>query len=409
MNAAISAVRPGRRRTAPPRSPARVMVLVDTLAAGGAERVAVDFASNVNRRAYEPHVVATKTGGPLEEQLVAAGIPYTVLGRHRRLAPRPALRALELARGSDLIHSHLFGNNVWGALLSRSAGIPLVAHEHNRVGRHVWSERAFDRLLIGSTADYVLCVSDQVGRPLIAAGVDRTKIEVLPNGVALDDVLSRADARRELGLASTDVVIGCVASLRPEKAHDVLLRGFALIRARSPAPRLCIVGDGAERARLETYASTLGIQDRVLWAGERRNAGRLVSAFDVAVLCSRSEGLPLSALEAMAGGTPLIASRAGSLPTLLDDGAGLLVETNDPVRLASAIELLLADKALALEFAQRARTVIAERYQLSTVVKRLEDIYERALAVRSRPGRHGERGGAVFVGTSKRLHRQDRA
>ena len=381
------------------------MVLVDTLAAGGAERVAVDLASNVDRRAYEPHVVATKKGGPLEERLVAAGLPYTVLGRHRRTAPRPALRALELARGSDLIHSHLFGNNVWGSLLSRSAGIPLVAHEHNRVGRHVWSERAFDRLLIGSTADVVLCVSDQVGRPLIAAGVDWRKIEVLPNGVALDDALSRVDARRELGLASTDVVIGCVASLRPEKAHDVLLRGFALLRAASSA-KLCIVGDGVERARLEAYATALGIEDRVLWAGERRNAGRLVSAFDVAVLCSRSEGLPLSALEAMAGGTPLIASRAGSLPTLLDEGAGLLVETDDAVGLASAIELLLADKELARAVAQRARAVIAERYELSTVVQRLEDVYERALAGRSGTRRRGARGRAVFVGPSKRLHRR---
>jgi glycosyltransferase involved in cell wall biosynthesis len=408
VSAATSAVHPGRRRTAPLR-PARVMVLVDTLAAGGAERVAVDLASNVDRRAYEPHVVATKKGGPLEERLVAAGLPYTVLGRHRRTAPRPALRALELARGSDLIHSHLFGNNVWGALLSRSAGIPLVAHEHNRVGRHVWLERVFDRLLIGSTADVVLCVSDQVGRPLIAAGVDRTKIEVLPNGVALDDALNRTDARQELGLASTEVVIGCVASLRPEKAHDVLLRGFALVHTASPAPRLCIVGDGAERARLETYAAKLGIADRVLWAGERRNAGRLMPAFDVAVLCSRSEGLPLSALEAMAGGTPLITSRAGSLPTLLGEGAGLLVETDDSVGLASAIELLLADKGLARELTHRARAVIADRYELSTVVKRLEDTYDRALAGRSRTRRHGARGSAVFVGPSKRLHRQDRA
>ena len=344
-----------------------------------------------------------KKGGPLEERLVAAGLPYTVLGRQRRTAPRPALRALELARGSDLIHSHLFGNNVWGALLSRSAGIPLVAHEHNRVGRHVWFEQTFDRLLIGRTAESVLCVSDQVGRPLVAAGVDATKIEILPNGVALDDALSRADARRELGLAKTDVVIGSVASLRPEKAHDVLLRAFALTRPRSAALRLCIVGDGVERERLESYASQLGVQDHVLWAGERRNAGRLMSAFDVAVLCSRSEGLPLSALEAMAAGTPLIASRAGSLPTLLDGGAGLLVETDDAEELAGAIELVLADKRLAREFAQRARAVVEEQYELSTVVARLEEVYARALAGR----RNGAPSSGVFVGPSKRLHRQN--
>ena len=379
------------------------MVLVDTLAAGGAERVAVELACRVDPVVYRPHVVATKKGGPLEERLRTAGVPYTVLGRRRRTAARPALRALELARRSDLIHSHLFGNNVWGALLSRSTGLPFVAHEHNRVGRHVRAERAFDRLLIGSTAHRILCVSDDVGRPLIAAGVDPAKIEVVPNGVPLDDALSRADARRELGLAKTDVVIGCVASLRPEKAHDVLLDAFALISASSSATRLCIVGDGAERERLVALASRLGIQHGVLWAGERRDAGRLVSAFDVAVLCSRSEGLPLAALEAMAAGTPLVASRAGSLPTLLEDGAGVLVEPDDAHGLARAIDRLLADRGLARDLAQRARAVIEERYELSAIAKRVEEIYDRALTAQ---GRNGPRGAVRFATPSKRLHRQ---
>jgi hypothetical protein len=112
------------------------MVLLDTLAAGGAERVAVDLACRVDRTAYDPHVVATKRGGPLEEQLLAAGVPCTVLGRRRRTSVRPTLRALRLAQESDLIHSHLFGNNVWGALLAQTTGVPLLAHEHNRARRH---------------------------------------------------------------------------------------------------------------------------------------------------------------------------------------------------------------------------------------------------------------------------------
>src|SRR5262245_38720349 len=104
------------------------MVLIDTLAAGGAERVAVELACALDPAAYAPHVVVTKRGGPLEERLAAAGVPYRVLGRKRRSSPGPLAVALRLARGSDLIHSHLFGNNVWGALLARAARVPLVAH-----------------------------------------------------------------------------------------------------------------------------------------------------------------------------------------------------------------------------------------------------------------------------------------
>src|SRR5262249_39229465 len=132
-----------------PRRAARVMVLLDTLAAGGAERVAVELACGLDRERYEAHVVVTKRGGPLQGPMLRSGVPYTILGRRRRTSPGPAKRAFELARRSDLIHSHLFGNNVWGALLARAASIPLLAHEHNRVGRHARFEQELDRYVIG--------------------------------------------------------------------------------------------------------------------------------------------------------------------------------------------------------------------------------------------------------------------
>jgi glycosyltransferase involved in cell wall biosynthesis len=357
------------------------MVLLDTLAAGGAERVAVDLACLVDRAAYDPHVVATKRGGPLEEQLIEAGIPCTVLGRRRRTSVRPTLRALRLARGSDLIHSHLFGNNVWGALLAQTTGVPLLAHEHNRAWRQTRFEPILDRHLIGRTAHRILCVSEEVARSLRAEGVEPGRIEIVRNGVRLDRPLPPAAARSELGLSDEDMVVGAVASLRPEKAHDVLLRGFAvLVGGGRPALRLCLVGDGTERSRLQALARQLGIESRVVWAGERRDAARLVSAFDVAVLCSRSEGLPLAALEAMVAGTPLIATRVGTMPELLEGGAGLLVDPDDSAGLAEAIAELLENRERARELARRARSVIADGYDLGSVVRRVEGIYRGALS-----------------------------
>jgi glycosyltransferase involved in cell wall biosynthesis len=365
---------------------ARVLVLLDTLAAGGAERVAVDLACRVDRAAYDPHVVATKRGGPLEEQLIAAGVPCTVLGRRRRTSVRPTVRALRLAQQSDLIHSHLFGNNVWGALLAQATGVPLLAHEHNRAVRHTRFEPLLDRRLIGRTAYRILCVSEAVAASLRAEGVDPGRIEIVRNGVRLDGPLPSAAARSELGLSDDAVVVGTVASLRPEKAHDVLLRGFAaLAGGGSPALRLCLIGDGAERSRLQALARALGIERRVVWAGERRDAARLVSAFDVAVLCSRSEGLPLAALEAMVAGTPLVATRVGIMPELLEGsglegGAGLLVDPDDSAGLARAITALLENRERARELARRARSVIADGYDLGSVVRHVEGIYRSALS-----------------------------
>ncbi len=363
----------------------RVLVLVDVLGLGGAESLAVELAAGVDPRRYRTFVVATKRGGPLEDSLRAAGVPYVVLGRRCRSSGRAAFRLLRLARASDLIHSHLFGNNVWGALAARVAGVPLLAHEHNRVGRHSRLEPLLDRLLIGPTAYRVLCVSEAVGEALVTAGFPPRKIEVIPNGIRLEDTVPRDLARRELGLPDDARVIGIVASLRPEKAHDLLLEAFAdLIRDGRPQLVLCVVGDGPERHRLQGLARRLGIAEAVLWAGERPGARRLMSAFELSVLCSRSEGLPLAALEAMAAGVPVVATRVGSIPDLLADGGGLVVEQGDRHGLADALATLLDDPALAHTVGATGRARVVARHDLRTTIARIESLYDEALAPEGR-------------------------
>ncbi|HEY4346974.1 MAG TPA: glycosyltransferase [Gaiellaceae bacterium] len=362
-------------------------MLLDTLAAGGAERLAVDLACGVDRSAYHPHVLATKRGGPLEDRLERAGVTYTILGRRRRTSARPAIRALAFGRSTDLIHSHLFGNNVWGALLARAAGVPLLVHEHNRVGPHTRFDSLLDRQLIGGVAHRILCVSDSVARPFVDIGLAPEQIQIVPNGVRLDAALPFVAARRELGLPASATVVGSVASLRPEKGHDVLLHAFAGLLRQPAAPSdllLCLVGDGSERARLEGLARSLDLAERVLFAGERPDAARLAGAFDVAVVASHSEGLPLAVLEAMAAGAPLVATRVGALPELLGGGAGLLVPPADHVALCRAVGLLLAERVLASELAGRARKRVSERHDLQATVVQIERAYDAALTASPR-------------------------
>ncbi|MCW2925190.1 MAG: Poly(glycerol-phosphate) alpha-glucosyltransferase [Thermoleophilia bacterium] len=358
------------------RGPIRVTTMVDSLLAGGAERVAVELACGLDRGRFEPHVLVTRGDGPLRDLLDRAGVPVTMLDRAgaRDVAPwRIAHR--HLAEHADVLHAHKFGSNAWGSLLARTARVPLVAHEHNFSQEPSRSRRLLDRGWIARTASRVVCVSESVADVERACGVPDRLIEVVPNGVRLDGALPRDAARAELGLTGSSFTVGIVGRLRPEKAHEVLLEAIADLARSGRDVRLCVVGDGPRRAELGLLAAKLGIANRITWAGERRDAARLASAFDAGVIASHWEGLPLAALETMAAGVPLVATQVGGLPTLLEGDAGLLVPPADPAALAAALESLLLDPSRASALARAGRRRISERYSFEGMVRRIEGIY----------------------------------
>lgn len=357
----------------------RLMVLIDTLAMGGAERVAVELVCGLDRRRFAPHVVVTRSTGPLQQQLHAADVPVTVLGRRRRLSLVAYRRARRIARSCDLIHSHKFSSNVWGALLARTSGRPLIAHEHNWSGTPSRLRSFLNRRWIAPVTSQFACVSAPVARQLIGDAVPASKIRVLRNAVPLDQPVSRSAARRELRISPTAFVVGIVARLRPEKNHELLLQATARLVADKREVTVCAVGDGPRRAYLERLAKEFGVADRLVWAGERRTAGRLVTAFDIAVLCSAWEGLPLAALEAMAAGVPLIATAVGGLPDLLADGAGLLVPPGDAEGLAAAIATLHAAPDTAARIAAAGRRRAHDRHDPASTLATLDKMYAEAI------------------------------
>ncbi|WP_238342087.1 glycosyltransferase [Actinopolymorpha rutila] len=354
------------------------MVLIDTLATGGAERVAVDLACGVDRRRFAPHVVVTRETGPLQQQLDAADIPVTVLGRRRRLSLVAYRRARRAAQGCDLIHAHKFSSNVWGALLARMSRRPLIVHEHNWSGTPSRLRSFLNRRWIAPVTSHFVCVSAPVAHQVVGDGVPAHKVHVLPNAIPPGRPMARRAARQELGLPATAFVVGIVARLRPEKNHELLLRAAARLVTAHQAVTICAVGDGPRRAFLETLAEDLGIADHLVWAGERRDAGRLAAAFDISVLCSTWEGLPLVALEAMAAGVPVIATAVGGLPELLADGAGVLVPPGDADCLVSAIATLRATPDLAARIGAAGRRRVRDQHDLPSTVARLDSMYAEA-------------------------------
>jgi L-malate glycosyltransferase len=243
-----------------------------------------------------------------------------------------------------------------------------------------------DRVLMEFTRR-VIAVSSSHARHLSdCEGVDRGRIAVIENGVDLETwpVVSRASrraARAALGIDDETPVVLVVAGLRPEKAHDVLLGAVARLKSDGRRVRVLLAGDGEQRGPLTSLAQSLGVGGDVEFLGVRRDVARLLHASDVAVLPSVTEALPLALLEAMAAGTPVVASAVGSVPELVHDGeTGLLTRAGDPLSLARGIGYILDDGAQTERIRTQARALVEARYSIDATARRYQDLFDDVMA-----------------------------
>ncbi len=372
----------------------RVVLLIDYLSpTGGGERLAMQIALRLDPERFQRTLCVSRwddaglaaTGVPEAiTQLEEAGVELMRLERDSPLdllAWRPLWKRMR-AGEVDVVHAHKFGSNVWAAALARTAGVPVViTHEHN------WSydgqsyRRFLDRELIARRSDAFMAVSNENLRRMIEdEGIDPAKLMFVANGVPHlnGTAVSGESLRAELGIAPTDPVIGTVAVLRKEKAVHLLVQAAAELVPAFPDLKVLVAGGGPEREGLEALARELGVADSFRWLGMRSDVPRVIEAFDVAVLSSIWEGSPLSVMEFMQAGKPVVATRVGGVPELIDDGVtGLLVEPGDASGFADAIARLLRDPELRAEAGRRARERQQNEFDLDLMVGRLETVYER--------------------------------
>lgn len=240
--------------------------------------------------------------------------------------------------------------------------------------------------LLTRWTDGFIGVADSHGKHLVEQErFPAHKVYVIPNGVEVARFHPLRDGtavRDELRIARTTPVAGIVAALRPEKNHELFLRAAARVRDRIPPARFLIVGDGAERDRLERLAAELKLTDAVCFLGNRDDIPDVLAALDVFVLTSKIEANPVSILEAMASGKPVIAPRVGSISESLDDGrTGFLTEPDNLRQVADRMIELLCNRELARRMGQAGRAAAVERWSLERMVKGYEglivEIYRR--------------------------------
>jgi glycosyltransferase involved in cell wall biosynthesis len=359
----------------------RILLVVDSLDVGGAERHVTDLALALHARGHRV-VVACATGGPLLHELESAGISIRVLCdravKHRIdfLFARRLRRVLR-AGAFDLVHTHLYASTIAASLATIGMGCALVVTVHSE-GK--W-QRRIARAVSGRmyrSADALVAVSEPIAQQLTARHrVARERTVVIANALYLPAPASTTELPSWCGAG---LVVGVVCRLHRDKGVDVLLDAMARVLARRPDVQTVVVGDGPQRDHLQRKACVLGLRDRVRFLGCRHGARSLISTFDLLIVPSRTEGSPIVVLEAMAAGVPVVASRVGGIPDQIRHGVdGLLVPADNARELAKAIEQLLSQPATRREFAAEGRRHVAHQFAYRNLLNGMECVYAQAL------------------------------
>jgi glycosyltransferase involved in cell wall biosynthesis len=361
-----------------PLSVAHVVLSLDL---GGLERVVLDLIRQSEALGQVPSVICVDRRGQLAETAEALGAWVISLDKGPGLKLRAmgsfdrVLRDLR----PDVIHSHQIGALFYAGPVARKWGIPVVHTEHGKHFpgslKHNWLGR-----IAGTFANRFLCVSNEIADLIVRTGVARrSRVGFQANGI---DVRSfrpippdeRPALRNSLGLPTGGVVIGTAGRLAEIKRYDRLISSFAALKANTPELSLVFVGDGPLKAELEAQAASLGLAGTVFFAGYQSDPRPYLQAMDVFALTSRSEGMPLSVLEAWASELPVVVPNVGGLPDMVADGeTGLLVDASDEPSLVAAFRRLIEDPALGRRLGEQGRELALASYD----VKAMAEAYDR--------------------------------
>lgn len=364
--------------------PQRLLEVLYSFDSGGSERLGVALAQGLAARGWDVTVAATHSAnGPVRDALEAAGIACHGLDieSRGRLARRWAIFRLCRRLQPDVLHAqhiHMLMLAYWPARLAGVRRFVVSEHSDRRLRERPGLRRRLRRY--ARRVSQITVIHDELARYLVEdVGIAAERVQVIVNGV---DAERFAPAPRNevlryaLGAEPGDVLVGCVARLDPVKDHDTLLRAFALLRESQldARVRLVLVGEGEERCRIEALARSLGIDSRITLLGDRADIDRLMPQFDILALASRTEGLPMVLLEAMACGIPCVATSVGGIPGLFAGGAGELVSPGDTQELAEKLAALCADAGYREGLGRHARASVLAGHRQTDMVAAYEAV-----------------------------------
>jgi len=361
----------------------RVVELLATGTNGGAQEHLFSLLSRLDRGRYDASVIAL-SGGSAVRKLQRAGFPVTVVDDPDDAIATGVVATILADVNPDVIHNHMYRAELVGTRAAIALGEAghrrpyIVSTVHSSRIRSEEDRRVLQ--ILTPQIDQLIAVSRAIEAKIRDEGRTGAPVRLIYNGVDLgryDETLPCCTFREQYGIEPDAVVVGVVARLEPEKGHPTLLEAWPAVLHAVPNATLLVVGEGSRHVELEQLAALLRIAHRVVFTGRRDDVPEVTAALDVAVLPSYREAQGLSILEAMALSRPVVASRVGGIPEVIENGvSGLLVPPHDPEALAGAIIRLLKDHPLADMIGRAGHDVVHERFCIGLMVRAVESIYD---------------------------------
>lgn len=371
------------------KSPIRVMFLVTSLPVGGAETLLVNLVRRLDRDRFEPEIACLKELDKLGEVLInEMPVHSRLLSSKFDLRVLPRMIRLLRDRKIDAVVTVGAGDKMfWGRLAARLAGVPVILSALHSTG---WPDSVgrLNRLLTPITDGFIGVAKAHAEHLVAHEKFPQDKVFTIYNGVDTERFApQRSNAlRKELNIAADAPVVGILAALRPEKNHELFLNGAQRIRQEFPNAQYVVIGDGERREALQSLAAELSIADAVHFLGSRADVAEILPDLDVVALTSHNEASPVSILEALSCGVPVVSARVGSVSERVSPGeTGELFDAGDLDGYVTSTIGLLRDFKLRQQLGRQGREHVVKHASLDAMVSGYENLisqrYQAKLSV----------------------------
>jgi len=367
-----------------------ILYFIEVSCPGGAQNVLLNILDGLNRSKYRP-IVALLEKGWLEETLRSKGYEVIIVNSTNKSFDWRLIKdLLSICKKNKvkLIHAHLFDSGIYASIVGLLARTPVAITLHGQVDWKKSSYPVIDKIkliIINSIANHIIYVSENLKKYYEELGVKKRKGIRIYNGINLDQFvpLPKEDIRLSMGFSYSDILMGSVGHVRPWRGYEFLIDAAEMVVKLYPKARFIIVGNTVDEnyyQRLVSKVNKKKLQNNILFLGFRTNIREILSALDLFVLPSISEGFSLVTVEAMAAGKPVVGTNSGGPAEIVVDGVtGYLVPPADSGALAEKILVLLKDYCLAESMGKAGHLRAEERFSLERMIDNYHALYEKSL------------------------------